>query len=87
MHAAACKSEIIVPDCWPILIDVASGENEMLVLCENLNGLVGAEADGSAGVHEGHGYESRNPEGELLLEFTEGMSLILANTWFWKNNY
>jgi len=61
-----------------VFIDVPS--DEKLVLCEDLNAHVGAKADGFAGVQECHDYRSRNPEGEMFLECSEAMSLIVTNT-------
>jgi hypothetical protein len=37
-------------------------------------------------VHGGHGFENRNLEGELLLEFAETMKLIVTNMWFQKGD-
>src|SRR5437867_1416742 len=33
----------------------------------------------------GKGYEVRNTEGEMLLEFADAMELVVLNTWFTKN--
>ena len=37
------------------------------------------------GVHEGFGYESRNQEGEGILNFALAYDLIIANTLFKKS--
>ena len=37
-------------------------------MCGDMNGHVGAEADGFEGVHGGKGFGVRNVEGEMLLE-------------------
>jgi hypothetical protein len=67
-----------------VLKDV--GENENLIVCGDLNGHVGARADGFEGVHGGKGFGVRNIEGELLLEFADAMGLAICNTWFTKTD-
>lgn len=62
------------------------GENELLIVCGDLNGHVGAEADGFEGVHGGKGFGVRNVEGEMLLEFADAMGLTVCNTWFTKTD-
>jgi len=66
-----------------VLIDVTSGEK--LVLCGDLHGHVGVEANGFVVVHGSHSYGSKNSKSYMLLAFYEVMSLIVANTWFGKN--
>jgi hypothetical protein len=48
----------------------------------DLNGHVGSIRVGFDGVHEGFGYESRNQEGESILNFALAYDLIVANTLF-----
>jgi hypothetical protein len=50
----------------------------------DLNGHVGSTRVGFDGVHGGFGYESRNQEGEGILNFTLAYDLIVANTLFRK---
>jgi len=50
-------------------------------------GIVGAVVNGFAGAHESHSYGSKNPEREMLLDISEAMSLIVASTWFCKNDF
>ena len=57
---------------------------ERVVVCGDLNGHVGAVIDGYEGVHGGHGFGSRNTEGEMVLEFADAMDLAVLNTWFKK---
>jgi hypothetical protein len=59
-------------------------EDECLIVCGDMNGHVGKEVDGFDKVHGGHGFGSRNLEGEMLLEFADAMDLAVANTWFMK---
>jgi len=47
---------------------------------------VGEEEDGFERAHEGHDYGGRYSEGEMLSEFSEAMSLIVANIWFWRSD-
>jgi hypothetical protein len=58
---------------------------ERLVVCGDFNGHVGAEVDGFEGIHGGHGFGSRNTEGEMLLEFADAVDLAVGNTWFTKD--
>ena len=55
------------------------------VLCGDMNGHVGEKSDGFWGVHGGHGFGSRNLEGEMLLKFTNARNLAVMNTWFKKD--
>ena len=54
-------------------------------MCGDMNGHVGKEVNGFEGVHGGYGFVSRNVEGEMLLEFADAMDLVVANTWFKKD--
>jgi hypothetical protein len=60
-------------------------ENEMLMICGDMNGHVGLEPDGFESVHGGYGYGVRNLEGEMFLEFAEAAELAIMNTWFKKD--
>ena len=57
-----------------------------LIVCGDMNGHVGAGADGFEGVHGGKGFGIRNAEGEMLLEFADAMGLAVCNTWFTKRD-
>src|SRR5260221_942362 len=59
---------------------------ERLVVCGDMNGHVGATSDGFEDVHGGNGFGIRNVEGEMLLEFACAMELVVANTWFKKED-
>ena len=70
-----------------VLKDV--GKNEKLIVCGDMNGHVGARADGFEGVqsvHGGKGFGTENAEGEMLLEFADAMGLAVCNTWFMKKD-
>ena len=62
------------------------GTDEKLIVCGDLNGHVGAEADGFEGVHGGNGFGARNVEGEMLLEFADATGMVVCNTWFTKKD-
>jgi hypothetical protein len=57
---------------------------EKLFIGGDLNGHVGSTRVGFDGVHEGFGYESRNQEGEGILNFPLAYDLFGANTLFRK---
>jgi hypothetical protein len=61
-------------------------DEEMLVVCGDLNGHVGEKVDGFEGVHGGKGFGTRNLAGEMLLEFVEARGMVIANTWFDKED-
>jgi hypothetical protein len=58
--------------------------SEKLFIGGNLNGHVGSTRVGFDGVHGGSGYESRNQEGDGILNFVLAYDLIVANTLFRK---
>ena len=57
---------------------------EHLVIGADMNGHVGEDAVGYDGVHGGHGFGSRNEEGNRLLEIVQGLDLAIMNTHFKK---
>src|SRR3989441_8231671 len=61
------------------------GQEEFVMIGDDMNGHVGRKVDGYEGVHGGKGYGVRNTEGEMLLEFADAMKLVVLNTWFTKN--
>ncbi|ESN98957.1 hypothetical protein HELRODRAFT_67113 [Helobdella robusta] len=58
-----------------------AGMDEFVVLLGDLNGHVGADADGYEGVHGGWGYCIRNEEGRRVLELADAHSMVVGNTW------
>jgi hypothetical protein len=58
--------------------------SEKLFIEGDLNGHVGSTRVGFDGVHGGFGYESRNQEGEDILNFALAYDLIVSNTLFRK---
>jgi hypothetical protein len=58
--------------------------SEKLFIEGDLNGHVGSTRVGFDGVHRDFGYESRNQEGDGILNFALAYDLIVANTLFRK---
>nr|XP_043615972.1 craniofacial development protein 2-like [Erigeron canadensis] len=54
--------------------------DQRLVLGGDLNGHIGVESDGYAGVHGGLGFGVRNDEGRTILEFATAHDLVIANS-------
>ncbi|XP_071739170.1 uncharacterized protein [Rutidosis leptorrhynchoides] len=52
----------------------------------DLNGHIGAEAEGYEGAHGGFGFGPRNEEGRSILEFSIAYELVVANSFFKKRD-
>ena len=61
-------------------------QREGVIVGGDLNGHVGAAADGYDGVHGGMGYGDRNAAGERILEFGDAVGLVICNTFFRKTS-
>ena len=48
----------------------------MLLVCGDLNGHVGKTSSGFEGLHGGHGYGVRNPEGARIIELCVAADLL-----------
>jgi len=59
-------------------------QNEMVVLAGDMNGHVGSSSVGYNGTHGGFGYGDRNADGHSILEFADGLNLVICNTLFVK---
>ena len=59
---------------------------ETLIPVGDWNGHVGTAAGVYSEAHGGHGYGTRNPDGERMLEFAIANELRVGNTWFKKRN-
>ena len=55
-----------------------------LVFAGDMNGHVGSSNAGYEGTHGGFGYGSRNADGSRILEFPDGLNLVICNTLFTK---
>jgi len=49
-----------------------------------MNGHVGTGNAGFDGKHGGYGYGVRNADGYRILEFIDGLNLVICNTLFMK---
>jgi len=58
----------------------------MVVLAGDMNGHVGSSRHnvGYDGTHGGFGYGARNADGFRILEFADGLNLVICNTLFIK---
>ena len=59
-------------------------ENEMVVFAGDMNGHVGSSNVGYDGTHGGFGCGSSNADGSRILEFADGLKLVICNTLFTK---
>jgi len=59
-------------------------QNEMVVLVGDMNGHAGSSSVGYDGMHGGFGYGDRNADGSRILEFADGLNLVICNTLFMK---
>ena len=59
-------------------------QNEMVVFAGDMNGHIGSSNVGYDGTHGGIGYGSRNADGYRILEFADGLNLVICNTLFTK---
>ena len=59
---------------------------DVIIFLGDLNGHVGASADGYGDAHGGQGYSTRNPEGQRILEFALAHNLLVGNTQFIKRD-
>ncbi|XP_071715043.1 uncharacterized protein [Rutidosis leptorrhynchoides] len=55
-----------------------------LIIGGDLNGHIGMDVEGYAGVHGGFGYGVRNEEGRSILEFAVAHDLVVPNSFFRK---
>ena len=59
-------------------------QNEMVVFAGDMNRHIGGSNVGYGGTHGGFGYGSRNADGSRILEFADGLNLVICNTLFTK---
>ena len=71
-HRTCYKDE----KCWKI--------PEHMVTCGDLNGHFGKTWSGFEGLHGGHGYGVRSPEGARILELCVAADLVITNKFFTK---
>ena len=56
----------------------------MVAFAGDMNGHIGSSNVGYDGTHGGFGYSSRNADGSRILEFADGLNLVMCNTLFTK---
>jgi len=80
------KPEEEKEDFWNKVFHLVSciPQNEMVVLTGDMNGRVGSSNVGYDGNHGGFGYGDRNADGSRILEFADGLNLVICNTLFMK---
>ena len=59
-------------------------QNEMVVFTGDMSGHVRSSNVGYDGTYGGFGYGSRNADGSRILEFADGLNLVICNTLFTK---
>ena len=59
-------------------------QNEIVVFAGDMNGHVGSSNVEYDGTHGDFGYGSRNADGSRILEFADGLNLVICNTLFTK---
>jgi len=60
--------------------------NEMVVLAGDINRYVNSSNVCYDGMHGGFGYADRNADGSTILEFADGLNVVICNTLFMKQN-
>ena len=55
-----------------------------MVFAGDMNGHIGSSNVGYDGTHGGFGYGSRNADGSRILEFSDGLNLVIYNTLLMK---
>ena len=67
---------------WNVLFHLVSciPPNEMIVLAGDMNGHVGTNNAGYDGTHGSFGYGVRNVDSSRILEFADGLNLVICNT-------
>ena len=61
-------------------------DSETLVVAGDLNGHVGRTSNGFDGLHGGHGFGTRNPDGTRILDMCAAADLVITNTFFCKSD-
>jgi len=54
------------------------------LLAGDMNGHARSSNVGYNGTHSGFGYGDRNADGSRILEFADGLNLVICNTLFMK---
>ncbi|VDP35068.1 unnamed protein product [Heligmosomoides polygyrus] len=77
------RSDQAKDEFWSLLDEKTAGipSKDVNIVAGDLNGHEGATKDGYS-CHGGFGYETRNADGERILDYAESHSLIIVNTVF-----
>ena len=59
-------------------------QNEMVALAGDMNGHAGSSNAGYDGMHGGFEYGDRNADGSRIVEFADGLNVVICNTLFMK---
>ena len=81
-NLSKAEKDIFYDDLQSTIMGVPPSEE--LILLGDWNGHVGASSCCYEGVHGGHGYGTRNGEGDRILEFALANDLLVGNTLFVK---
>nr|GEY84620.1 craniofacial development protein 2-like [Tanacetum cinerariifolium] len=73
---------------WDTLDDIVRecSTEQRLIIGSDLNGHIGASADGYTGINGGFGFGAGNEEGRAILEFATAHDLVVANSLFKKSD-
>jgi len=62
-------------------------QNEIVVLAGDMKRHVGSSNAGYDGTHGGFRYGDRNADGSRILQFADGLNLVICNTLFMKQEF
>jgi len=65
---------------WSVPFGELYASEWMVVLADDMNGHVGSSNVGYNGTHGGFWYGDRNADGSRILEFANGLNLVICNT-------
>ena len=80
------KPDEVGESFWDDVFHVVSciSQNEMVIFAGDINGHIGSSNVDYDGSHGGFWYGSRNTDGSTILEFADGLNLVICNTLFTK---
>jgi len=78
------RYEFMILHIFTALFQYHLSTAEMVVLAEDMNGHVESSNVGYDGKHGGFGYGARNADFSRILEFADGLNLVICNTLFMK---
>ena len=85
VYASHSEKPDEVKECiWNEVFHLVSCIPQMVVFAGDMNGHVGSSNVGYDGTHGGVGYGSRNADDSRILEFADGLNLVICNSLFTK---